>query len=86
MRVPNFSDSKRLFLTERFLSKHYPEFIEYLYRELPVDLSFEERIYWFIHNIHDYPLCPICGNKCKFTNIREGYRKTCSRKCASISG
>lgn len=67
--------------TEKSIKLHYPEFWKYLIKTYPEDLIWGERLYWFYHNLTDYPRCLICGSKVSFTNFRVGYKTYCSRKC-----
>ena len=53
------------------------EFLKPLYPNLT---SPSEMRYWLIHNLNDYPVCPICGKKItKFSNGK--YPRTCSQEC-----
>ena len=67
--------------TEKSIKLHYPEFWKYLIETYPENLIWGERLYWFYHNLTDYPKCLICGSKVSFTNFRVGYKTYCSRKC-----
>lgn len=46
------------------------------------DISFKERIWYWVNNINSEYLCK-CGNRTTFNkNWKDGYRKWCSPKCA----
>ena len=70
--------------TERSIKIHYYDFWQYLINNYPRELTWGERLYWFYHNLNDYPRCPICNNVVGFTNFRVGYKTYCSRKCMNI--
>lgn len=46
--------------------------------------NYKEAIYRIKNNIGTAPLCPVCGNKLKYSEALRGYRKYCCRKCESI--
>ena len=76
--------SAPVYFREEYIQKTYPE----LYKEtqkLPVDISFKEKLYWILHDIKTYPLCPVCGKRITFTNITHGYHQFCSLKCSNNS-
>ena len=83
MNIPDFSNLKSPQWSERYFTFHYPEFKDYLYSTYPADITFSEKIYWYINNIKTYPLCPECGRRLKLINARVGYQKYCSKKCAN---
>jgi len=43
------------------------------------------KVYNYIHNITEFPKCPICNSDLKFVNFNKGYRKFCSAKCSANS-
>lgn len=68
---------------ESYFVKRYPEFHNEINRKYPDDISFYEKLYWNIHNITTYPLCPICGdNRLHFHSRTKGYYANCSIKCS----
>ena len=83
VEIPVLSNLKGPQFSEKYFIFHYPEFRDYLLNNYPTDISFQEKIYWYFNNIHTYPLCPICGKRLKLINVREGYQKTCSKKCSN---
>lgn len=60
------------------IKKHYKEYLENLYPNLPI----KQQVYRFLYE----PImkCIICGSSdLYFLNISEGYSKTCSKKCGA---
>ena len=60
---------------------------------IPLDRSLNERIYWILHDLHDFPLCvnPNCINghmkldrQQYFKGFTKGYQKHCCNKCAQF--
>lgn len=48
------------------------------------DISFKEKVYIFINNLTEVPICKNCGVKLKFKkSLREGYGSYCSIKCTN---
>ena len=70
--------------SEVSVKKHYPELWQKLKHDYPTDLTWSERMYWYDHNITQYPVCPICGSRVKFhhSDPSKGYHKYCSHKCS----
>lgn len=56
----------------------------YLINRFPNCSNYKEAIYRIKNNLENAPLCPVCGNKLKYSEALRGYRKYCSRKCESI--
>lgn len=80
MLKPDFTKLKGPQFSEKHISKHYPEYSIYIndkYSHLP---TFQERIYWDIHQLTEHPKC-YCGKETVFEGVGKGYRKYCSRKC-----
>lgn len=70
--------------TERSIEKHYHEFWKYIIDNYHF-VNWTERLYWFYHDLKDYPKCPVCGKATKFVNLKTGYREFCSTKCMNSS-
>lgn len=85
MNVLNFELINNNTCTEKYISIHFPEFREYLLNNYPDDLKWNERLYWYYHNIDKYPTCPICGKRLKILSFGRGYPKYCSIKCSNSS-
>jgi hypothetical protein len=48
------------------------------------DISFKEKVYIFVNNLTEVPICKNCGVKLKFKkSLREGYGSYCSIKCTN---
>lgn len=80
MKYPKLEDLNSSNCTERSIEIHYPEFWEYITKNYKCE-KWTERLYWFYHNLNDYPKCPVCGNVPKFINLKLGYREFCGYKC-----
>jgi hypothetical protein len=82
--ISNIIDSKSSRLRESYFinnySSVYNEIISFC-KEIS-DISFIQKLWHYVNNIPNYYLCD-CGKKTSFNrNWKEGYRKTCSPKCA----
>lgn len=75
----DFKSLNKMQLTEKYFKMHFKD----IYKEIILlpPTKFQEKIYWYINKITEYPKCPICGNIPSFLNISKGYRIYCSRKC-----
>lgn len=60
---------------------------------LPLDKSLNERIYWILHDLHDFPICanPNCINghaklngQQHFKGFTKGYQEHCCNRCAQF--
>ena len=81
MEYPKELDLNCNTCTEKSIKIHYPEFWNHLTSHYPKDLTWGEKLYWFYHNLVDYPKCKVCASRVGFTNFRIGYKKYCCRKC-----
>ena len=68
---------------ESYYKNRYPEFVQYLHNTYPDVIAFNEKLYWFYHNITEQPKCKICGDKVSFRGFNFGYSKYCSSTCVS---
>ena len=80
-------DFKKFSLRDRkysinYISKHYPEFFEYLSERYP-GFQYKEQLYMFIHNMDEPRRCPVCGNYTKLQDLKYGFREYCSPKCCN---
>ena len=80
MIIPSYSSLTAGAAAEKSIKIRYPEFYQYLAKTYP-DLSWREKLYWYFHQLTEYPVCPVCGSKTSFVNIKEGYRTYCCRTC-----
>lgn len=85
MDFPKLEELNSSNCTERSIELHYHEFWEYITKNYTHSTVWTERLYWFYHNITEFPKCPICGKPTKFINLKTGYREFCSRECMNSS-
>ena len=85
MDFPKLEELNSSNCTERSIELHYHEFWEYITKNYTHSTAWTERLYWFYHNITEFPKCPICGRPTKFINLKTGYREFCSKKCMNSS-
>lgn len=85
MEYPKLENLNSSNCTERSIEKHYPDFWKYIIENYHHSTNWTERLYWFYHNLTDFPKCPVCGERTKFINIKTGYREFCSTKCMNSS-
>ena len=71
--------------TEKYIIKHFPDLYNYLIYNLPQELSFKERVFWYKNGLTEHPTCKVCGKKVNFINTTKGYSKYCSAKCVNNS-
>ena len=81
MNIPDYDRLNGGSVSERSIQIHYPEFHQYILNNFSDELSWSEKLYWYYNKLTNFPTCPVCGSITKFINIKEGYRKYCSRKC-----
>ena len=77
----DISGLNKMQMTGKYFETHFPEEYDVISRLQPE--KFQEKLYWHIHNLTDYPACPICGKRTVFENITKGYRTYCSKKCCN---
>lgn len=75
--------------TEKWLSKNEPDIyiqiIDYS-KNLNIDLSFKEKIYFYFHKMTQRPRCICCGDEIKFRErFDKPYGDFCSLSCANES-
>ena len=81
IKQPDFSKLKGIQFSAKHFDIHYPELKKIIEESTPKELSFQEKIYWYVNNICQHPTCIICSKPTVFINGHVGYRKYCSRKC-----
>jgi hypothetical protein len=81
--IPDINDLLEHSCTKRSIEIHYPILYNIICEKIPGDLKWTEKLYWFYHDLRDYPKCPVCGDPVKFISLRSGYRKYCSSKCCN---
>lgn len=82
-------DYIRNYLVERGIPNHISNLkitgiYNYLINRFDDCSNYKEAIYRIKNNIETVPICPVCGNKLKYSEALRGYRKYCCRKCESI--
>lgn len=79
----DFSKLNKSQTTEKYFQQHFKEVYDEI--NLLPPIKFQEKIYWYINDIKDYPKCKNCGNSVKFLSILKGYRDYCCSKCSNSS-
>ena len=85
MKYPKLEELNCSNCTERSIEIHYHEFWQYIIDNYKHSINWTERLYWFYHDLKDFPKCPNCGKPTKFINLKTGYREFCSTKCMNSS-
>ncbi len=83
MYIPDIK-YRALFNTKIVLSK-YRWFYDKIMNMYPDSLKYNEKLYRYIHNIEERPVCPVCGKLIPYRNSPAGYGKYCSRECMASS-
>ena len=62
-------------------------YTELLTWDFPNNFKFKQKVYHYLNNDLELKLgkCPVCGNRCKFISVSEGYTTYCSTKCMANS-
>ena len=87
MDTPNHEDiikNPRGF-NKHSLKKRYADFYKYLNETYPNIKTTIEKLYLYMHNMANKPLC-ICGNELEFLTYKDGYRQYCCAKCSWSDG
>ena len=78
--------SNRSMLKSILIKKNYYKYIDSWEYEKLKNYTFGHRLYWFVHKIHDFPKCKICGKN--VLSCARGYEEYklmmkdyCSRSC-----
>lgn len=94
MNIDNITTVKKLINENKSFSfilktsKYKEIYADILDYTKTLDIAFKERIYWYINQIKDYPICALdrCNKKStKFLSIKYGYKKYCCASCAARS-
>ena len=83
MDHPNFDVWSTKMQSRSYLSKHYPEFLQYLDDKYDITIPLKEKIYLYIHKLDHPQKCKICGEFTKYINSSRGYSIYCSSKCSN---
>ena len=84
----NITSKRKLFkhkIFNKFINnhEHYPNISKCLDNVYDDSYSYIEILYRLVNNIHNKPICPICGNKINISTKSHIYfPKTCSIKCS----
>lgn len=65
-------------LNKSEIIKKFPDEYQQILNLTPDNIA--EKIYWYLHNIKEYPKC-ICGNNLIFRSRGRGYSQYCCTKC-----
>ena len=80
-------EASRFCHLRKILEQKYPQIFAYIDSNYPQldGHKFQEKLFWFMNDISDFGICPICKSKKlrSFKNYVLGYSPTCSTKCGS---
>lgn len=82
--IKNILDNKSSRLRESYFKNNYNEIYEEIYEfsKNINDIPFVQKVWHYVNDYNNYYLCK-CGNKTSFNrNWLDGYKKSCSAKCA----
>ena len=69
---------------ENYIRKHFPiehnNVIDFRLNK-ENNQSWLEKLYNYINDLEDLPICKVCGGNVKFKSLRKGYREHCSINC-----
>ena len=82
MDIPILENMSFKMYSDKYISKHYPEFFEYLNNKYG-SISIKEIIYLYFHQLDEPSRCKVSGKYTKLENFNIGYRKYCSSKCCN---
>ena len=85
--VNQIIEASRFCHLRKILEQKYPQifaYIDFNYPQLDGH-KFQEKLFWFMNDISDFGICPICKSKKleSFKNYVLGYSPTCSTKCGN---
>lgn len=84
MEIPDITKLVGTQFKETHFKLHYNEFYEYLINKYKdIDISFQEKLYWYYNGLDKRPVCNVCGGAVKFITVIRGYQKCCSMKCSN---
>ena len=68
---------------ESYFKTHFPkEYKKIIDCNYPPE-KFQEKLYWHIHGLKEYPICKNCGRPVEFRSLLKGYRQFCCPKCSN---
>jgi len=73
--------------TEKWLSKNQIElYLQIINNSIRKEIPFKEKIWLFINDLQNVPICPNCGKYLKFVEtLAKGHNKYCSIDCLNSS-
>ncbi len=82
LQIPPETELNSSVCREKVFKKYWPDFYEFL-QERYSGYALSEQIYLYYNKLNTRPKCIICGNPTKFINYKEGWRRTCCKRCAA---
>lgn len=74
--------SNRNYYKECVFKKQFPKEYSNIEKDsYPNNFSFQQKLYHWLYDIKEIPVCKTCGNLVKFINPTIGYRKHCCNSC-----
>jgi len=82
LRYDNTSGKK---VKYKWLLKHYPKVVENIIKHsVHLDIPFTQKVFHYVHNLHEIPKCLNCDNNAIFTSkTGSHYSKYCSVNCSN---
>lgn len=80
IQIPSIEECAKK-VGESWYQTRYPEFVDLLNRTYSENYAFKEKIYLYLNNLTERPVCKICGKPVTFKNVECGYREYCCSKC-----
>ena len=82
MDIPILTNMTKKMYSDKYISRYYPEFYNYLsdrYGDIPI----KEKLYLYFNNLNEPHKCKVCGQYTKLDSFTKGYRVYCSSKCCN---
>ena len=84
IRIPTIEECNKK-VGESWYEKNYPDFVKLLNEKYPTDYSFREKLYLYINNLDERPVCKLCGKTVSFRGTNKGYSQYCGYQCVYAS-
>lgn len=81
---PKFKRQRYLY-NSKFIIPKYQDFYNFIMSLYPDSTKYNEKLYRFLHNVEEKPICPICNQPVPYRNSPAGYGIYCSMKCMAKS-
>ncbi len=80
-----YEDLTKQTVQEKVFKNVYPSEYQEIITKFPSDISWREKLYMYLNDMQEVPLCKECGiNKAKFNHIfRKGFAPFCCASCAN---